>query len=108
MSSAFTQLKAMAADSLRIQTESKLVRVDDEPEASKISYLNIHGTPEAFRWLSQLLNELASSVENPKGQTGGRSVIVSPHDLGQITMDQWHSIELFCGQTLAGNSDPIS
>ena len=75
MSSAYEMLKDVSPDSLRIQTETKFVRVDDDQHESELSYLNIHGTPDAFRWLSQLLGELATTAENTDDPEVGHSVI---------------------------------
>ena len=106
MSSAYEMLKDVSPDSLRIQTETKFVRVDDDQYESELSYLNIHGTPEAFRWLSQLLGELATTAENTDDPEVGHSVIFCPHDLNQITMPQWWGVDLFCRRELGENIEP--
>lgn len=103
MPSAYQLLKNVPPDSLRIRSETKRVRVDDAPDESELTYLDIHGTPEAFRWLSQLLGELASTAENSNDPKLGHSVIFSPHDLKQITMTEWWGVDLFCRREMDEN-----
>ena len=94
--SATELLSKLAPDSLRIFTETRMVRLDkrSNPEVEQ-TYLTINGTPEAYRWLASLLTQMANSAEKHEN---GTSVIVSPRDLQQITMTEWSSLDLGCLQ----------
>lgn len=87
-------LGKLDAGSLRIRTERRQVRVDDAAELSEQTYLHIHGTPDAYQWLAQLLCERASGAQ--KGRFD--QVIVSSHDLEAIDLDEWDSMHLECEQ----------
>ena len=92
-----TQLLAeLPPDSLRLSTETRMVRLDEKtnPEIEQ-TYLTINGTPDGFRWLAAQLNQMANSADRHEK---GVSVIVSPRDLKQITMTEWSSIDLECRQ----------
>ncbi len=94
-------LCALVPDSLRIFTETRTVHLDaiTNPEVER-TYLTIDGTPEAFRWLAKLFNEMAASAE---AHETGHSVIVDPNDLQKrpITMPEWSSLDLGCRQRIA-------
>lgn len=77
----------LSAHSLKIGTEIQRTRLNGKlPEVDR-SYLQIEGTPEAYRWLATLLTELA----NNRG-----SAILDPAELRQLSAAQWSAIELSC------------
>ena len=97
-------LSAMVPNSLRIFTETRAVHLDSitNPEVER-TYLKINGSPEAFRWLAELFNEMAASAE---AHETGHSVIVDPNDLQKrpITMPEWSALDLGCRHRIAKQS----
>ncbi len=94
--SATKLLSELAFDSMQVFTVRRRVRLDEStnPEIEQ-TYLTIHGTPEAYRWLAAQLTQMANAAEK---HIAGNSVIVSPRDLKQLTMTEWSSLELECCQ----------
>lgn len=86
-------LAQLAPGELKIFSETKLTRVDGQQDVSEKTYLQFEGTPNALRWMARLLNERAESAEN--NQTAN-SVVISPHDLPQIALKDWFSMEVHC------------
>ena len=103
---AYEILQDVTSDSLRIQTEKKTLRVDNDQHESELTHLNIHGTPEAFRWLSQLLNELATTAGKTDDPQIGHSVTYRSHETKQISMPQWWGLELYCRRELGETQEP--
>ena len=78
----------LPARSLIIKSETHRTRVDGAlPEVDR-RYLQIKGTPEAFRWLAALLLEKAEACPS--------SVIIDPVDLPQLVTAEWSALELSC------------
>lgn len=94
--SATALLEALEANSLRLSSVKRMVRLDDatNPEVEQ-TYLTVEGSPDAFRWLAAQLTQMANSAAK---HDAGTSVIVSPRDLSQVTMTDWDSLELACKQ----------
>lgn len=79
-------------DSIRVDTETSRVRLDDEPNETDRTCLRIAGTPDGFRWLAKLLTELATNADaHPFDQ-----VIVSGRKLEAVTLGSWDAIHLEC------------
>ena len=94
-------LCALVPDSLRIFTEKRTVHLESitNPEVER-TYLTIDGTPDSFRWLAKLFNEMAASAE---AHEAGHSVTVDPNDLQKrpITMSEWSALDLDCRRRIA-------
>ena len=88
------QLSELDADSIRITSERRMVRIDDATEEVEQCYLEFRGTPEGFRWLSQHFSSLAKSAEN-QGSSGN---IVAAWDFknSPIALGEWDSLDFHC------------
>lgn len=98
--SAYKLSKNLAPGSLRIGTSTAVVHLNDDVDEMEQTYLHIHGTPDAYRWLAKLLTERAANADSaPFDQ-----VIVSGADLKQLVLDGWNSIHLECERTLSNSN----
>ena len=78
----------LPAHSLFVSTELHRTRFNGEPPEVDRLYLQLTGTPEAFRFLATLLLELASNADS--------SVILDPSDLKHLTLTYWSAIDIAC------------
>lgn len=97
-------LASVPADSLRIYTETRAVVLDGGTEEVDQTYLTFEGNPGACRYLALLLFELADNAEASPNPEQGHSVILSPNDLKQITMNEFSSLALACRQQLSATA----
>lgn len=83
-----TLLAQLPARALIIKTEAQRTHMDGQlPEVDRL-YLQINGSPEAFRWLAALLIEKANSCPS--------SVIIDPAELPQVVASEWSALEVSC------------
>ena len=89
------KINELAAESLRIKTCRRQVRINDTTEETEQSYLTIEGSPDGFRWLSNHLASLAKSAEQHSVGVGN---IVAAWDFQNvpINLDGWNSIDFHC------------
>ena len=90
-----TLLSQLAANSLNISSQQRMVRIDDSPDEQEQIYLTVEGTPAGFRWLASHLEEMARSVEANRGAC---SNIVAPRNFKNqpIKMKHWDSLDFHC------------
>ena len=89
------KLTELSADSIRISTQRRMVRVDDASEETEQCYLTIEGSPEGFQWLSQHFSSLAKSAERNEGPAGN---IVAARDFKNdpVKLENWDSLDFHC------------
>ena len=70
-----------------------MVYVDDAPEETEQCSLDIEGTPDGYRWLTQQLLYMADHVEQ------SATTSLSPGDFANtpIGLQGWDAIVLNCG-----------
>ena len=78
--------------SVSIDVETQQVRLDDATELTDQTYLRISGSPDGYRWLARLFNEMAEQVD--VGTSA--SAVLSSRDLKALLLNGWDSIELSC------------
>lgn len=100
MPSASQMISDVAPNSLRVASETLSVVMEDEAEQVERCYLTVHGTPQAFRWLAKLLNEMADTAKASTSTRRGHSVLIDPADLQQVSLESWSSLSLDCRQQL--------
>ncbi len=93
-------LSRLPPQSLQITTETQRVRYNGElPEVDRL-YLQINGTPDAFRYLSTVLLELANRAEKSQAPIAGASVILDPADLKPLVLSEWDAMDVGCRKQL--------
>lgn len=90
--SAYKLATRLPANSISVDVETRNVRVDDDKNITEQTCLQIRGTPEGSKWLSQLLLE--------KADAGNGSVIIADRDFAPVTMASFDAIELSCDSNL--------
>lgn len=88
------QLAELASGSLRIYSHQQTVKGGKQPIASERTYLELDGTPAAYRFLASLLTEMAEVAEGKGGR--GQSVLLDPKDADAIAIDDYDAVSFSC------------
>ncbi|TWU22261.1 hypothetical protein Pla52o_33170 [Novipirellula galeiformis] len=89
-------LAELPTGSLRIYSHQQTVKQGGQPLAAERKYLELDGTPAAYRFLASLLTEMAENAES-KGNAGrGQSVLLDPKDANAIAIDDYDAVSFSC------------
>lgn len=83
----------LPARNLYVSAELHSTRYNGEPSEVDRLYLNLTGTPDAFRYLANLLTELANNAD--------ASVVLDPADLKHLILADWSALEITCRTDLS-------
>ncbi|EMI19677.1 hypothetical protein RMSM_03416 [Rhodopirellula maiorica SM1] len=89
-------LTNLASGSLRIYSHQQTVKQGSDSSSIERKYLELDGTPEAYRFMASLLNEMADNAERHGKNAPGQNVLLDPKDADAIAIDDYDAISLTC------------
>ncbi|MGI9517109.1 MAG: hypothetical protein ACR2NP_08695 [Pirellulaceae bacterium] len=93
-------LSQLASGSLQIHARQRPVRLNQDEQVTQRLYLELEGTPAAFRFLAELLQAMANHADASDDPLRGHSVIIDPRDTDQLAMAPWSALSLGCRRQL--------